>query len=714
MPRNLNARKLLLILGVLLILTCLAVLLNIPLLRQISGFAFLTFVPGFLILLILKLNELGLVEKIILSVGLSVAFVMLFGLAINFLSLVIGYTKPLTIVPLLISFIMATIILAAIAYMRNKDITFPFSGFGLTTKEKALLIVPATFPLLSIVGIRIMNLTDNNILIMLLLFLIPAYIIFISFYHSKIPQRLYPSLICLISISLVLLPALRSNHLLGSDVHQMYNVFQSTLDNQHYSVTTPSLVASLASITIFPAIYQAFIKINPEFLIKILIPIIYSITPLVIYITARKYIGGFYAFFICLLFMSQIIFFRATEFQSASLSILFFALAIMVLFHDGINEFARRLFFLLFVVGTVVSHYSTSIIFFFIMLLTWIGTQIANRVHFRQKELSTENKTDVTLSKKNISIITIVLFFATIFFWHAQINVHPFNTAVIVINKTLTSMYHSFELGIETSEAAAALGRMREPTYWKWIQLIVYWAEVIFIAIGGLSILARYKRAVAYPGSGHTKINSLESKFELEYFMLSAASAIILTCAVILPYISHAYTLGRSYFQVLVLLSLFFAVGVILIAGWLRIRPHLIMLLILVPFFMFSTGVARYAYGIPSEIWLASGGAYDGRYVYIHDEDSYAAQWIGKNREAGGRVYSAGFLGHGFLILVSQGKFSYLEAQNMNIAQYPAGGSEGYIFLNADITASKTLQEYHELFATKSKIYTAGIAEIYR
>lgn len=708
MPKSLKTRSIFLLFILLLILTNLTVLLNIPVLRQVSSFIFLTFIPGFLLLLIFKLNKLRSVEKIVLSVGLSIAFVMLFGLVVNFLSLAVGYTRPLSIVPLLIAFSAATVILAAIAYIRNRAISLPFSGLELTIKEKALLIVPALFPLLSMTGICLLNFTDNNVLVMFLLFLIPAYVIFISFYHSKVPEGLYPLLTFLFSVSLVLLQALRSNHIVGSDVHQMYGAFQNTLDKLNYSVATPSLVDSLASTTIFPAIYQAFLKINPEYHFKVLIPLLFSISPLVVYVIARKYIGGFYAFLTSFLFMSQIVFFRATDFASASIATLLFALAIMVLFHDGINEFGRKLFFFLFITACIVSHYSTSIIFFFILVLTWIGMQIMNRVLWRGKERQAISK--VAFSKTHVSVTIILLFFAIYVLWHAQITRYAFGNVVGVIQGALMRLPQSFELESKSLEVSAALGQMEAPTVWKAIRLAVYWLEIIFIAIGGLSIVARYKSTVAYPDSRPVKTNPLESKFELEYLVLSAACAIVLTIAVILPYISQVYVLWRSYFQVLVVLSLYFAIGGVLVARWLRTRPQLIMLAILIPYFMYSTGVVEYAYGVPSEIWLTSAGSsYSG--WYVHDEDSYAAQWIGKYRQTETKVYSAGI--HGVLVLTSQGGFSYIEVRQQIFTLYRSSEVNGYIYLrNADITDSKILEKYPDLFATKSKIYTAGTAEI--
>ncbi|MEM2704219.1 MAG: hypothetical protein QXR45_13800, partial [Candidatus Bathyarchaeia archaeon] len=60
-----------------------SVQLDIPVFRQFLGFMCLSFVPGFLILKLFKLEELNQAEAIILNTGLSLAFLMLFGLLIN-------------------------------------------------------------------------------------------------------------------------------------------------------------------------------------------------------------------------------------------------------------------------------------------------------------------------------------------------------------------------------------------------------------------------------------------------------------------------------------------------------------------------------------------------------------------------------------------------------------------------------------------------------
>ncbi|HKZ42315.1 MAG TPA: hypothetical protein VJ044_15230, partial [Candidatus Hodarchaeales archaeon] len=232
---------------------------------QLLSFVFMSFLPGWLIIGSLKLNRLGWVEKAVLSVGLSTSFVMLFGLIINFTIPVFGYTKPLSLVPMVLSFTIAILALGFFASKENKNI-ISIPRFRLTTLEKALLLVPSSFPLLSILGMRHMNTTDNNTTLMILLLLIPAYVVFLSIYQKRTPERLYPAFVFLIGISILLLTSLRGNHVIGSDIHDAYFFFQTTLDNKYWSVTQPSLIESLLSISLLPSVYQVFLNTSQEYL----------------------------------------------------------------------------------------------------------------------------------------------------------------------------------------------------------------------------------------------------------------------------------------------------------------------------------------------------------------------------------------------------------------------------------------------------------------
>ena len=68
---------------------------DIAVARQVIGFLYLTFIPGFVIVKLLKQDNLGLAETVLFSVGLSLAFVMLVGFVVNELGLLVGIRQPL-------------------------------------------------------------------------------------------------------------------------------------------------------------------------------------------------------------------------------------------------------------------------------------------------------------------------------------------------------------------------------------------------------------------------------------------------------------------------------------------------------------------------------------------------------------------------------------------------------------------------------------------
>jgi len=723
-------------------LTNIACLLDIPVLRQITGFVFLIFVPGFLILLVLRLNRLPLLEKIVLTVGLSVAFTMFFGLALNASLLAIGYTRPLSIVSLLISFSLVAIILAVIAYIRNKGSTFSLSGPRLTIKEKVFLIVPALFPLLSIAGTRVMNLTDNNVVLMTLLLLIPAYVILISFYQRKVPQGIYPCLIYSIGISLLLILALRSNHIVGSDIHEWYYNYQVTLDNLHWSILGPGILDACLSISLLPAIYQIFLNINPEYLFKLLYPLLFSVSPLVVFIISKKYIGSFYAFLASLLFMAQYTFLWTAGISNTNIAILFFGLSMMVIFYDGIGEVNRRLLLIIFAASCIVSHYSTSYVFLFVLLLTWIGMLIIPRILHREKkapispentiagdtpsnsssdEAIPESAADTSQStglsiphsqlKRNITFTFFVLFLILLFFWYSQITIGAFNVGVKFIRQTLENLSQWFLLEARGSSVTSAMGENIN-TIPQYIRLIVSWLTVAFIATGVLSTLARYRRMVAIPNRGRTSPDFLSSKFETEYLALSLACGAALVFSIVLPYVSVGYSTERIYFQALTVLSLFFVIGGIMIARWIRTRPHWLILLVLLPFFMCTTGTMYQIFGIPASMTLNSTGREYEQWC-IYEQESYAAKWLKEHREEGVKIYTNYRTPQ--LLLASQGNIP--PSFDLYLIPHYEKGKEisGYVYLRQlDINEYNFTAEYPGIFTGKNKIYVNNGSEIYR
>lgn len=739
-------RKLALIV-LLLVATDLAILLDIPIIRPVLGFLFLTLVPGLLIFYILKLDKLRLPERLVLSVGLSLSFLLLFGLLLNNLSLSIGYETPLATTSLLISFNITFIGLAIIGCRVNTNPLSPLPNLNLSRSEKVFLIIPILFPALSIFGMNFMNTTNNNIVCMFLLFLIPAYVVFVCFFNQKIPKRLYPVMIFLIGISLSLLMSLRSSHIIGTDAHQEYYFFQTTLNNLHWSILEHSTLNACLSISLLPTIYQSILNINSEYLFKILYSTLFSFCPLVIYITSRKYIGDSYSFLTSFFFMSQYGFKITPLWARVNTAILFFALAIMVLSHDDINKFNKKILFIIFTASTIVSHYSTTYIFFFSLLLAWVGQQILLKVTCSEENSTTISKSHteartLTSSVKSappaieitvagttttryprfegyLTITSVALFFTMLFFWYGQLTEIPFKSGVSFVHKTFTNLHNFFilESRSRTVEQAFGWGLQSVP---QQIEFVLSWLTILLIVIGFLITIRKLRDIIFIHSLKHKKSDFSLDKFDAEYFTLVIACFAILVFSVIAPQISVGYGMERTYFQMMVPLSIFFVLGGITASEYLKLRPHWLLLIVLIPYFMCTTGTMYQIFDVPRDITLNSEGNQYNLW-YIHDQESYGAKWLGN--QLGQKEIRIFTDSAGNRRLMSQGGIS-IYAINRHALLEQDKEIEGCIYLRyynvvdgklLDMQNEKhNITEYNDKFAGKSKLYSNGGAEIWK
>jgi uncharacterized membrane protein len=93
---------------------------HITLLRQVFCVTFLLFVPGILILRILKIHKISEIEFILYSISLSVTFIMLLGYILNLSSYILPIYKPLTTEVLVVAVNIIYFILLIITYFIDR------------------------------------------------------------------------------------------------------------------------------------------------------------------------------------------------------------------------------------------------------------------------------------------------------------------------------------------------------------------------------------------------------------------------------------------------------------------------------------------------------------------------------------------------------------------------------------------------------------------
>ena len=683
----------------------LSILLNIPFLRQILGFLFLAILPGVLILQILKVDETELVEKIVFSVGLSISFLMFFGLVINNTSLSIGYETPLSTNFLLISLNIAFIALAIAGYNINKNSIFSHLNLNLTKPEKAFLVVPILFPALSILGTHLMKTTDNNAILMLLLFLIPLYVVFVCFFNNKFQKRLYPAVIFLISVSLLLIFMLRFPHICGHDVHTEYGVyFQTTLGSLHWSVFSHSTLDACLSISLLPTIFQAILNMDAqEYLFKGVYVSICSFGPLAIYVISKKYIGELYAFLASFFFISQSTFLSVAGSPRTNVAIFFVALTVMVFFSNKIEPVKRKILLIVFMFSMVVSHYSTTYIFIFVLLFSWFTVKIFSIRY---------------IFKKNITLRIIMLLFIFIFIWYSQITETAFSQGVRFVRDTVTELNNFFAEESRAPQLRQLFGEELAYPVLSRVNVAVTWCTFILMGIGVLAMLKRYKEMVVISKINLKKPDFLKEKFEMDYLAMVMTCSGLLVVMVVVPHVSVGYGIQRVYSLAIVIISICFVMGGIILSKRLKMQAYLLILLILIPYFLFVTGAMYQICGAPVSYTLNSEGeGYD--IEYLHDQESCSAKWLKKN--AGGDFRINTVDPHGRRKLISQGEISGVGFGYERFFDHREIG--GYVYLSYNNVVNDKLvvggvtydmSEYSDMFIDKSKVYDNSGSEIWK
>ena len=181
--------------------------------QQVTGLIFLLFIPGILLLRVLKLHNLGSVRTPLFAVGLSIATLMFSGLVINQAYPYLGITRPIAALPLLITLSAEVDVLCFVAIVRDRGFSAADS-FELRAVITPLTLALCLIPFVSIFGTYVMNGTNNNAVLLLLIVLIAATVVLLTF-RREVPRHVYPLAVFVCGLSLLYYETLITHYLAG-------------------------------------------------------------------------------------------------------------------------------------------------------------------------------------------------------------------------------------------------------------------------------------------------------------------------------------------------------------------------------------------------------------------------------------------------------------------------------------------------------------------
>lgn len=201
----------------------LTIIFDVPVARQVIGFIYLTFVPGFVILRLFN-AKFVFTEKLLFSVGLSIGFVMGIGLLVNSFGPFLGVFKPLSTETMILAISIPTVVCIFAGWNKGDFDNLSFSA----RKFLAIGAVLSALPILSIIGTLSARSNGGNTGILLgALFVFSFIAASVVFLAKHLSSEIYCIIALSIAIALLLQLPFVSSRLIGFDIWNENYVVQS-------------------------------------------------------------------------------------------------------------------------------------------------------------------------------------------------------------------------------------------------------------------------------------------------------------------------------------------------------------------------------------------------------------------------------------------------------------------------------------------------------
>jgi uncharacterized membrane protein len=626
--KNMPIRQFLTIVAVLQFTLYLTVYFDIAVAREIFGCFYLTFIPGYVILKLLKMDKLDTTEKILFSVGLSIAFLMFIGLFLNEIGPLFGILAPLETASMTISIGVGVLIGAVVCYLKSMRDTHS-NVESIRIHPRALIFI--VLPVLSIIGVFWANTTGSSSLLLVMILAVATVFVVAILAEKFIPPKYYAIVIFSIALALLLHSSLISNYVHGNDIHIEYYTFKMTQDSAYWTTIASSAnigygrYSDMLSVTILPTIYSNILNIDGTWLFKVIFPLILSLVPVVLFKLWQIRWDKKVALISTLLLMSQITFYtEVVVLVRQMIAELFFVLLLFVLFSKRLDSGSSKFCFIVFSIALIVSHYSLALIFLFFIFGTWLLTLLVKK------------------KVEKDQMFQVVSFAVFMFSWYIfTSSASSFQSILQFSGYVYQQLGNFFNPASRGTEVMIGLGMEAAQSNWQLLSRMFAYATQFFIVIGFALLLVRRKKM----------------KIDWDYFLALSLGIVLLAMTILLPGFAGTLQMTRFYHITLLLIAPFFVLGCETCFNFLRkkrilqktqIYASILMTIILVAYLMFQTNFVYEVVGDRSWSLPLSKNRMDKTLLfdwagYVDEQSVLSSQWLSRNVEVNNtEVYATG------------------------------------------------------------------------
>jgi uncharacterized membrane protein len=528
----------------------------LPIIRPATGFLILTFIPGMLVLRVLRIHHIGALKTLVYSVGFSLAILMFTGFFINTLYPFYGIFRPISLRPLVFTTSAVIVLLATLAYIRDRNFSSP-GYLHLRDILSPPVLALSLLPFGAIAGTYFMNFYGMNGPLMVLLPVVALVPVVVAC-TPYIPEKYYPYAVFSVTLTLLYHTALISMYIWGWDIQYEYHLANTVIQNGFWDPNAYSTCNAMLSVNILSTFYSIVLGLGLDWVFKIIYPFLFSLVPLGLYAVFRPRTSGKTAFLACFFFASLFGYYNEMlAVPRQQVAELFLVLIILSMADYNLTRLQRAFSFVVFSMSLVVSHYGLSYIFIFILLIAWTLATLGNRVNIqryaegilawvRSKSplLSVLSLQKFIFPRKVIPFSFILCYGVFVLGWYIYTSSSASFDTLVTIAHGITTHLSSDLLDPDAVQGAAIIADSAlTPLYMlaKYLHLLM----IFFIVVGFIVSVFHQRWA----------------KFDLLYLLLAFGALCICVGGVTLPFFASAFNTSRLYHISLILLAPFCAVG---------------------------------------------------------------------------------------------------------------------------------------------------------
>ena len=589
---------------------------QIPLLRGLVASVYLLFVPFMLFLRPLRLHQLGGVRTPLFAVGLSLATVMGTGLLMTTLYPLLGFERPLALVPVVMTQGVIITFLAVLSYWRDcgptEDAIIDRRDV-LTPSVLALCVLP----FMSIIATYAMNAYGSNLLLLALIIIIAITALWIST-SASFPKELYPLAVFVIAVALLYHASLISSYVWGWDIQQELYTANAVLNNAQWNVHVIGATNAVLSVTLLAPLISIVSGVSVVWIFKTIYPLLFALVPVGLFVVFQKQtsdrIALLASFFVTFLFT---FFTEMPSLARQEIAELFLVLLLIVLVDKRVGSEGKAPLYALcaiFAASVVVSHYALAFIFIAYLVVAWLLLFLVDNPAMRRLHTAAHSEPPAkpwSRPKRMLTLPFILLFAAFTVAWYATLgsaalagDIAPVLTKV---GYTLLSPLNVlFAIGIGAVAYVCALvivyvlvtrAQRKAPTLLRLFGAlaVVLSASLVLARYHGILVNELLQIGTRSPlhevvellyllgllliilGLAALALRRCRLTFDQEFVALALASLAILMTAVVFPMLALTIDTTRLYQISTLLLAPFCVTGALLIGGVpgrLRAKPR--------------------------------------------------------------------------------------------------------------------------------------------